>query len=263
MQTVSVIGLGEVGTPVLEDFCTHNRTGEEFDIYGMDVSQKRVWELRQQGYNVGTELVKSDVYIICVYTTDQVFDVLKQIETDHNTIISIESTIRPDAIDRLRTLDIKGHMVLFPHRYNPNDPEHRVFNLDRVMGGRDDRAVQAAMHFFTRFMDSCHIHIVSFRAAGLAKVVENAYRFMEISLAEYLKLHCDRMGIDFDELRKAINTKWNTDIKEARDGIGGHCLPKDMNLFRHYMRNDPLIGNLFNLLYYMDAEYKSLYGPDR
>jgi nitroreductase len=33
------------------------------------------------------------------------------------------------------------------------------------------------------------------------------------------------------ELREAINTKWNVNILEPRDGIGGHCLPKDTRMF--------------------------------
>ncbi|MDR0373450.1 MAG: hypothetical protein LBI79_07850, partial [Nitrososphaerota archaeon] len=30
------------------------------------------------------------------------------------------------------------------------------------------------------------------------------------------------------ELRNAANTKWNVDLAEARTGIGGECLPKDI-----------------------------------
>jgi UDP-N-acetyl-D-mannosaminuronate dehydrogenase len=34
--------------------------------------------------------------------------------------------------------------------------------------------------------------------------------------------------MNFDDLRAAANTKWNVDLPEARDGIGRHCLPKDI-----------------------------------
>jgi hypothetical protein len=34
--------------------------------------------------------------------------------------------------------------------------------------------------------------------------------------------------MNFDDLRVACNTKWNVDIPEARNGIGRHCLPKDI-----------------------------------
>ncbi|HET7148097.1 MAG TPA: hypothetical protein VFI73_06300, partial [Candidatus Nitrosopolaris sp.] len=31
----------------------------------------------------------------------------------------------------------------------------------------------------------------------------------------------------------ALNTKWNVNILEPREGIGGHCLPKDTKMFLH------------------------------
>ena len=39
---------------------------------------------------------------------------------------------------------------------------------------------------------------------------------------------CEDVGLSFDDVREACNTKWNVEILEARDGIGGHCLPKDI-----------------------------------
>jgi UDP-N-acetyl-D-mannosaminuronic acid dehydrogenase len=39
---------------------------------------------------------------------------------------------------------------------------------------------------------------------------------------------CTKIGMNFDELRTALNTKWNVDLPEARQGIGGACLPKDI-----------------------------------
>jgi UDP-N-acetyl-D-mannosaminuronic acid dehydrogenase len=60
---------------------------------------------------------------------------------------------------------------------------------------------------------------------------------MEIAFAEELKMVCDRSGIDFDQLRKAVNTKWNIRILEAKDGIGGHCLPKDSQMFLDMSKN--------------------------
>jgi hypothetical protein len=37
--------------------------------------------------------------------------------------------------------------------------------------------------------------------------------------------------INFPELREALNTKWNVEILEPREGIGRHCLPKDTKMF--------------------------------
>src|SRR6478672_4031985 len=67
--------------------------------------------------------------------------------------------------------------------------------------------------------------------AEITKIVENADRYLQISFAEDLYLYCQANNINFGELREALNTKWNVKILEPRDGIGGHCLPKDTRMF--------------------------------
>src|SRR5438132_180995 len=67
--------------------------------------------------------------------------------------------------------------------------------------------------------------------AETTKIVENAHRFLQIAFAEDLYLYCEANDINFSELRDALNTKWNVNILEPRDGIGGHCLPKDTKMF--------------------------------
>jgi len=64
--------------------------------------------------------------------------------------------------------------------------------------------------------------------AEMCKIAENAYRYVQIAFAEELKMVCEECGLNFDDVRKACNTKWNIEILEARDGISGHCLPKDI-----------------------------------
>jgi UDP-N-acetyl-D-mannosaminuronic acid dehydrogenase len=54
---------------------------------------------------------------------------------------------------------------------------------------------------------------------------------LQIAFAEDLYLYCQENGINFPELRNALNTKWNVSILEPRGGIGGHCLPKDTRMF--------------------------------
>jgi UDP-N-acetyl-D-mannosaminuronate dehydrogenase len=60
--------------------------------------------------------------------------------------------------------------------------------------------------------------------AELTKIVENAHRYLQIAFAEELYL--------LPRLRDSLNTKWNVNILEPREGeIGGHCLPKDTTMF--------------------------------
>ena len=76
------------------------------------------------------------------------------------------------------------------------------------------------------------LHPVSnIEIAEIAKIAENAHRYLQIAFAEDLYLYSKANGINFAELREALNTKWNINILEPRDGIGGHCLPKDTKMF--------------------------------
>ena len=67
--------------------------------------------------------------------------------------------------------------------------------------------------------------------AELTKIIENAHRYLQIAFAEDLYLYCQANNINFAELRDSLNTKWNVNILEPREGIGGHCLPKDTLMF--------------------------------
>ena len=73
--------------------------------------------------------------------------------------------------------------------------------------------------------------VSSIELAELTKIIENSHRYLQIAFAEELYLYCQANNIPFSELRDALNTKWNVDILEPRDGIDGHCLPKDTKMF--------------------------------
>ncbi|MBI4141429.1 NAD-binding protein [Candidatus Woesearchaeota archaeon] len=234
-ETITIIGLGEIGTAIYDDISCKGKK-----VFGVDVNEERVKELREKGYNAGKEIPESDVYIIAVYMTEQVIEVLNKISTT-NALISIESTINPAKINEIKKIcSQKGDIVIFPHRFNPNDAKHRVFNLNRVLGADDERAKERALKFYTQFMPMELITTTTLQIAALSKLLENTHRFAEIAIAQNYKESCDRLGIDFEHLRKTANTKWNIDIKEARDGIKGKCLPKDTEILANFFGNEIL-----------------------
>jgi len=72
------------------------------------------------------------------------------------------------------------------------------------------------------------VEVEPIEVAEMSKIAENSYRYVQIAFAEELCRICSRIGLDFNLLRSVCNSKWNVDIPEARDGIGGTCLPKDI-----------------------------------
>ena len=143
-------------------------------------------------------------------------------------------------------LNHRLHVVHVPHRwYALEEMEHGVNQL-RVIGGVHDCCLRAALQFYTGDGSSnssnsngdgnenlgIPLHPVSnIEIAEISKIAENAHRYLQIAFAEDLYLYCKTNNLNFPELREAINTKWNVNILEPRDGIGGHCLPKDTMMF--------------------------------
>jgi len=245
VEKVCVIGLGEIGSGLLKEL--HLRGAE---VTGVDIDIDKCNNLNARGYKtMPCFMGGQDVYIICVYTTKQVIEAVEDIDTSNNPLVIIESTIEPGTYQKLLSTGLD--IALFPHRFNPNDPEHAYFNIDRVIGGTP-QGVGRAITFYEKYIPAKYLHVFPASIVELAKPLENAIRFMEISFAEELRLLCEHLDVDFNLLRGAVNTKWNIDIKEAREGIGGKCLPKDMEIVRRFFKRSEFL----KLAVQVDKEYK-------
>src|SRR5215203_2001669 len=94
--------------------------------------------------------------------------------------------------------------------------------------------------------------------AELTKIIENAHRYLQIAFAEDLYLYCQANNINFAELRDSLNTKWNVNILEPREGIGGHCLPKDTTMFLNSSKS--IKSKIIEAAIQVDAEYRMYRG---
>lgn len=235
---VCVVGLGEIGGAVFKEMAKRRlEMAEPFELVGVDINPER-WDAvssKVEGEHFSHMVPdNASIYLICVWNMDQILKVIRTIgeETNLFPLIVIESTIDISRAAELGDLiqEQQLEVVVFPHRWNPNDPDHGVLNQDRVMGGEPE-AVARAMQFYAPFLQNATIHPTDFWTAALCKVAENAYRFLEIAAAQELKGLAASNGVNFEQLRQLMNTKWNIDVREAREGVGGKCLPKDMAIF--------------------------------
>lgn len=234
-----VLGLGVVGLPAAK-----YALGIGLEVWGYDINPASVKQAKEQGISRATvtwdEIPPVDVYIICVSTTQRnsmpelspVFDVCQKISQKvlPPSLVSIESTVIPGTCKRIYE-DIFGrkiNLVHVPHRYwAESSSKHGVKQL-RVIGTASSESLKMGLRFYSDILN-IPLHVVpSIEIAEMCKISENAYRYVQIAFAEELKMICEKMRLNFDELRKACNTKWNVEILEAREGIGGHCLPKDI-----------------------------------
>ena len=267
---VCVLGLGEVGLPTAKYILNRG-----FDVYGYDISSVAVKRAREEGISKVTcildEIPPVDVYVVCVSTLlkgdapdlSPVFDVCEKISRRARpySLVSIESTIIPGTSRKIyENIFNKGvNLVHVPHRYWAGDPIRYGVRQLRVIGAINQESLEAGMKFY-RDMLKIPLHVCSsIEVAEMCKIAENAYRYVQIAFAEELRMICETLGLDFNEVKEACNTKWNIEILEAREGIGGHCLPKDIR----YLASLTIHNTLLKSAIKVDEEYRKWLAKNR
>lgn len=263
IKNVLVIGLGQLGLPVAKYV---KESG--FETFGYDINPLRV-ENAEKNYGIKSieRFDDIDVFILCVSThdpndeytpyVDGLFSLAQKIsrEAKNGSLVSIESTVPKGTSKKIfEILNHRLHVAHVPHRWYALEEDVHGVNQIRVIGGVSDCCLKKALQFYdsrnevlelTDNITTNKIHdmpktnslgipmhpVSEIEIAELTKIIENADRYMQISFSEDLYLYCQTNNVNFGELREALNTKWNVNILEPRDGVGGHCLPKDTKMF--------------------------------
>lgn len=113
-----------------------------------------------------------------------------------------------------------------PERVLPGRILKELVENDRIVGGLGRRAAQRAHDFYRTFVNG-NIHLTDTRSAELAKLVENAYRDVNIAFANELSLVCNRHGLDVWEVIELANRHPRVSILNPGPGVGGHCIAVD------------------------------------
>ena len=188
-------------------------------------------------------------------------------------LVSIESTIPKGTSKKaFEIFNHRLHVVHAPHRWYALEEKDHGVNQLRVIGGVYDCCIRAGMQFYGSYNDirkggtypttpALHndleipMHPVSkVEIAEVTKIAENAHRYLQIAFAEELYLYCQANDINFLELRDALNTKWNVEVLEPREGVGRHCLPKDTKMFLQSSKS--IRSKILTAAMEVDEDYK-------
>ena len=113
-----------------------------------------------------------------------------------------------------------------PERVLPGRILEEVVNNDRVIGGMTRKCAQQAMSFYGVFAHGA-IEVTDARTAELTKLVENAFRDVNIAFANELAGICDKLGVDVWHLIRMANLHPRVSILRPGPGVGGHCIAVD------------------------------------
>ena len=223
---------------------------EEVDLDGL------VHGVVQRGLlRASTQIAPSDVFVIAVptpfekdghHTPDisyvlaaatQVAAVLKAGDT-----VILESTspvgtteqmrdlmagLRPDLKFPGKTKETPDVSIAYcPERVLPGRILEELTNNDRSIGGITPRCARKALAFYKRFVRGTCV-TTDARSAEMTKLVENAYRDVNIAFANELSIVADQMGLDVWEVIRLANRHPRVNILQPGPGVGGHCIAVD------------------------------------
>jgi UDP-N-acetyl-D-mannosaminuronic acid dehydrogenase len=296
IKKVLIIGLGQLGLPVAKfvrekGFDTY---GYDISIAAMERAQKIASIKAVTDFSeIDVFIICVSTHNSDDMSTPQIqglLSVVREIsmKAKNGALVSIESTIpRGTSKKVFEMINHRMHVAHVPHRYYSLEEKDHGVNQVRVAGGVYDCCLKAAIQFYSGRMDSStsgsisNANIINYsinddgynnnsnmnlgiplhsvpniEIAEITKIAENAHRYLQIAFAEDLYLYCQINNINFHEFRVALNTKWNVDILEPRDGIGGHCLPKDTKMFLQSSSHSSGKSKILTAALEVDQDYR-------
>jgi UDP-N-acetyl-D-mannosaminuronic acid dehydrogenase len=128
-----------------------------------------------------------------------------------------------------------------PERVLPGKIIQELVHNDRSIGGITPACAERAAAFYRRFVRGECV-VTDARSAEMTKLVENAYRDVNIAFANELSIVADAMGLDVWEVIKLANRHPRVNILQPGPGVGGHCIAVDPWFIVHGAREEtPLI----------------------
>jgi UDP-N-acetyl-D-glucosamine dehydrogenase len=151
-------------------------------------------------------------------------------------LVVIESTIQPGTtrdvivpiLEKVSGLSRDQFLVAYsPERIDPANKIWQVSNTPKLVAGLTDEAAQKAKDFYSKFINQIDI-CDSLEVAETAKLLENAFRLINISFINELAIFCQKIGVDINDVIKAAATKpYGFMPFYPSVGVGGHCIPVD------------------------------------
>ncbi|HVE02746.1 MAG TPA: UDP-N-acetyl-D-mannosamine dehydrogenase [Rhizomicrobium sp.] len=142
-------------------------------------------------------------------------------------ICSWFAELRPDLVmpeAERENADI--HIAHCPERVLPGSVLRELVDNDRIIGGISPLCATHAVALYRSFVRG-EMHLTNARTAELAKLVENAYRDVNIAFANELSIVCDQLSVNVWDLIELANKHPRVNILSPGPGVGGHCIAVD------------------------------------
>ncbi|MBS7614756.1 nucleotide sugar dehydrogenase [Candidatus Bathyarchaeota archaeon] len=157
------------------------------------------------------------------------------INMKRGTLIIIESTLGPTVTETLvrETLEASSGLkagvdfglVYSPIRATVGRTLRDMTEYSKIVAGINRQSTRAAKAVLKTVVKGDLVEVPNFRTAEAAKIFENIYRDVNISLANEFSVYCEMAGIDYFQAQKAANTQPFCHL--LKPGIVSGRMPKD------------------------------------
>ena len=262
-KRVVVIGTGYVGLPVAIMLARsgYEVVGMDIDEDKIEAINKKNLHIEEDELNeifqeekVRRNLIakkdpsEGDIFIIAVPTPldrrKKIAD-LSQVELairailpklKEGNLIIIESTVPPltckeiikPMIEERTDLKVNENVYIAhcPERILPGNVFHEIIHNDRVIGGMNEKAADMAEEMYSSFVEG-DLYKTDETTAELVKLVENAYRDINIAFSNEIDQVCDTINVNSAEVIQLANEHPRVNVLKPGIGVGGHCIPID------------------------------------
>lgn len=213
-QTVIVVGLGEVGKPLLEIMKSRHQT------FGVDINQP-------------ASISQCDVMNICFPFQSGKFvgQVVEYIHQYRPALTVINSTVAPGTT-RSIAAESGTAVVNSPVRGKHARMREEMLHYVKFVGALDARSGQCAVEHFEEVGMKTML-LTSPEASEIAKLTETTYFGLMIAWAQEVERYCIKFGANYDEVVSFYDEiKFFPPVKYLPGVIGGHCVMPNIDILR-------------------------------
>lgn len=212
---VVVVGLGEVGTPLLE------LLAERHDAIGVDVAP------------LTTDIGRVDVLHVCYpfEIEDFIGETARYVERFRPALTIVNSTV---AVGTTRAIAARtGTAVVHsPVRGKHVRMRDELLKYTKFVGPVDPAAGKAAAEHFASIGMATRVLATS-ESTELAKLAETTYFGLLIAWAQDIERYCDELGPAYDEAVAFFEeVAFFPPVKYFPGIIGGHCVMPNLEILR-------------------------------
>jgi len=210
--TVVIVGLGEVGKPLLEILKSR------YHVFGVDINRPAA--IRQ-----------CDVMHICFPFQNDPFvgQVVEYIHQYGPALTVINSTVAPGTTRRIAA-ESGTAVVNSPVRGKHARMQHEMLRYTKFVGALDEPSGQCAVEHFEKVGMKTKL-LSSPEATEIAKLTETTYFGLLIAWAQEVERYCMELGINYDEVVSFYDEiKFFPPVKYFPGVIGGHCVMPNIEI---------------------------------